>query len=328
MALITRRAATAGLTAATLVPGSRIARAQAVYPPPGQTIKVVVPFVAGGSTDIVGRVVADRLSAKWNTQFVVENVPGAGANIGIDRVTKAPADGLTLLVISPNLALNRFMYSRLSYDPDRDITPLSQVVSVPNLLCVKKALPVNSVAELIAYAKANPGKLNYASSGVGTTIHLSAELFKRMTGTDMVHVTYRGSTPALTDLVGGSVDLMFDNIPTSINLARDGQIKPIAITTAKRSTIAPEYPPVADTLPGYDTTSWFGIGVRSGTPKAICDIIERDVRALCQEKTVKDRFASLVAETVGSSSAEFSAYVSAERDKWGKLITDLKIKAD
>ena len=328
MAGITRRTLTGGLTAATLVPGLRVAHAQPSYPPAGQTIKVVVPYVAGGSTDIVGRVVAERLSAMWNAQLVVENVPGAGANIGMDRVAKGPTDGTMLLVISPNLALNRFMYSRLSYDPDRDITPISQVVSVPNLLCVRKTLPVNSVAELIAYAKANPGKLNYASSGVGTTIHLSAELFKAMTGTDMVHVAYRGSTPAVTDLVGGSVDLMFDNIPTSINLARDGQIKPIAITTAKRSTIAPEFAPIADTLPGYDTTSWFGIGVRTGTPKAICDIIERDVRALCRETPVRDRFASLIADTVGTSSAEFTAYVASERDKWGKLINDLKIKAE
>ena len=237
MAGITRRTLTGGLTAATLVPGLRVAHAQPSYPPAGQTIKVVVPYVAGGSTDIVGRVVAERLSAMWNAQLVVENVPGAGANIGMDRVAKGPTDGTMLLVISPNLALNRFMYSRLSYDPDRDITPISQVVSVPNLLCVRKTLPVNSVAELIAYAKANPGKLNYASSGVGTTIHLSAELFKAMTGTDMVHVAYRGSTPAVTDLVGGSVDLMFDNIPTSINLARDGQISrsPSPPPSARRS---------------------------------------------------------------------------------------------
>ena len=327
MAHITRRAATAGLAAAAIAPWGRTARAQA-YPRAGQTIKVIVPFVAGGSTDIVGRVVAERLSAMWNAQLVVENVPGAGANIGIDRVAKGPTDGTTLLVISPNLALNRHMYAKLAYDPDKDITPISQVVSVPNLLCVRKALPVNSVAELIAYAKANPGKLNYASSGVGTTIHLSAELFKAMTGTDMVHVAYRGSTPAVTDLVGGNVDLMFDNIPTSISLARDGQIKPIAITTAKRSTIAPEFVPVADTVPGYDTTSWFGIGVRTGTPKEIRDIIERDVRALCREQAVKDRFANLIADTVGGSSADFAAYVAAESAKWGKLIGDLKIKAE
>jgi tripartite-type tricarboxylate transporter receptor subunit TctC len=199
---------------------------------------------------------------------------------------------------------------------------------VPNLLCVRKDLPVNSVAELIAYAKANPGKLNYASSGNGTTIHLSAELFKSMTGIDMVHVAYRGSAPALNDLVGQKVDLMFDNITSIIGQARAGSVKPLAITLAQRSSLAPEYPPIADTLPGYSTTSWTGVGVRAGTPKEICDKIEADTRTICQDPLLKERLAGLVAETVGSNATETVAYIASERDKWGKLITDIKLKLE
>lgn len=326
-ARITRRAATAGLAAAAILPGTGKARAQA-YPPAGQTIKVVVPFVAGGTTDIVGRVVAERLSAIWGVPFIVENVPGAGANLGMERVAKGPADGTVLVVVTPNLAINQFMYSKMPFDPEKDITPLCQVISVPNLLCVRNSLPVNSVAELIAYAKVNPGKLNFASSGVGTSIHLSAELFKRMTGAEMAHVAYRGSPPALTDLIGGQVDLMFDNIPTCVNLAREGKIRPLGVTTAKRSAVVPEYPAIAETLPGYDATSFFGIGVPSGVPQAIRDRIERDVRELSQEKSVKERFAALAVETVGSSGQEFAAFIAAERERWGKIITELKIKVD
>ncbi len=325
---ITRRTAAAGLAAAAIAPGLGRARAQGVYPPPGQTIKVVVPFVAGGTTDITGRVVADRLSQMWNVPFVVENVPGAGANLGMERVAKGPADGTVLVVVTPNLAINQFMYSKMPFDPEKDVTPISQVINVPNLLCVRNSLPVNNVAELIAYAKANPGKLNYASSGVGTSIHLSAELFKRMTGVEMAHVVYRGSPPALTDLIGGAVDLMFDNIPTCVNLAREGKIRALGVTTSKRSTVAPEYPAIAETVPGYDATSFFGIGVPSGVPQAIKDMIERDVRALSQDKAVKDRFATLAVETVGSSSKEFSSFIAFERERWGKIITELKIKAD
>lgn len=326
-ARITRRAATAGLAAAAILPGIGKARAQ-TYPPAGQTIKVVVPFVAGGTTDIVGRVVAERLSAMWGVPFIVENVPGAGANLGMERVAKGPADGTVLVVVTPNLAINQFMYSKMPFDPEKDITPLCQVISVPNLLCVRNSLPVNSMAELIAYAKANPGKLNFASSGVGTSIHLSAELFKRMTGAEMAHVAYRGSPPALTDLIGGQVDLMFDNIPTCVNLAREGKIRPLGVTTAKRSAVVPEYPAIAETLPGYDATSFFGIGVPSGVPQAIRDRIERDVRELSQEKSVKERFAALAVETVGSSGQEFAAFIAAERERWGKIITELKIKVD
>jgi tripartite-type tricarboxylate transporter receptor subunit TctC len=322
---IARRTFMAGLGTTGLAFATCRVLAQQSYPA-GLTIKFVVPFPAGGTVDFVGRIVADRLGALWKVATVVENVPGAGGNIGIDRVAKGPTDGTQILIVPPGIATNQFMSSRLAYDPERDIVPLSQVASLPNLLCARKGLPVDSVAALIAYAKANPGKLNYASSGVGTTLHLSAELFKRMAGVDMVHVAYRGGAPALNDLVGGNVDLIFANIPTIIGQARAGAVKPLGITISRRSSFAPEYPPIADAVPGYDVTSWSGVGVRAGTPKEICDTIERDTRAVCQEQVVRERLGTQVAETIGSSAMDFANYIAEERKKWGKLISDLNLR--
>jgi tripartite-type tricarboxylate transporter receptor subunit TctC len=325
---LTRRTFTAGLAAAGAGSlGAGLTCAQQSYPA-GLTVKFIVGFPAGGAQDIVGRVIADRLGALWKVPTVVENVAGAGGNLAIDRVAKGPADGTQICIVPPGLATNQFLYNRLPFDPEKDIIPLAHVASVPNLLCVRKNLPVDSVAELIAYAKANPGKLNYASSGIGTTVHLSAELFKSMAGVNMVHVAYRGSAPALNDLVGQNVDLMFDNITSIIGQARAGAVKPLGITLTKRSSLAPEYPPIAETVPGYDTTSWTGVGVRAGTPKAICDKIEADTKTICQDPVLKERLAGLVAEAVGAGAADFTAYVAAERAKWGKLITGLKLRVE
>jgi tripartite-type tricarboxylate transporter receptor subunit TctC len=308
-------------------PVARTAEAQQGYPA-GLTVKFVVPFPAGGAQDIVGRVIADRLGTLWKVPTIIENVPGAGGNIGIDRVAKGATDGTQILIVPPGLATNQFLYNRLAYDPDKDLVPLGLVATVANLLCVRKDLPVNSVAELVAYAKANPGKLNYASSGVGTTVHLSAELFKRMVGVEMVHVAYRGSAPALNDLVGQNVDLMFDNITSIIGQARAGAVKPLAITTLQPSTLAPEYETVAATVPGFDTASWTGVAVKAGTPKEICAKIEADTRVICQDPLLKERLAALIAETVSMNGTEFSTFVAAERTKWGKLVTDLKIRME
>jgi tripartite-type tricarboxylate transporter receptor subunit TctC len=327
MTHITRRTFSAGL-ATTGLGLSTSAGAQTAAYPAGLTIKVVVPYPPGGATDIVGRMIADRLAAKWKTTVIVDNVPGAGANIGMTRVAQAPADGLNILIVPPNITTNPFLYEKMAFDAEKDIVPLSQVISQPNLLCVRKDLPVNSVAELIAYCKANPGKLNYASSGVGTTIHLSAELFKAMAGVDMTHIPYKGSPQAVSDLLGGQVDLMFDNMPSIIPHAKSGAVKPLGITTATRSPTAPEYAPIADIIPGYAVSSWFGVGVRSGTPQPIQDLIETSVREACTEAVTKERFGSLHAITIGSSKSDFQAFVASERTKWGKLITDLKIRAE
>ena len=325
MAETTRRTFAAGLAAAGLLPIAGAARAQQGYPS-GATIKFIVGYPAGGGQDVVGRIVADRLGALWKVPTIVENISGAAANLGMDRVAKGPTDGTQILIVPPNISTNQFLYPRMPFNPETDIIPLSLVATLPNLLCVRRDLPVNSVPELIAYAKANPGKLNYSSPGIGTTVHLSAELFKRMTGVEWAAVHYRGSAPALNDLVAQNTDLMFDNITSIINQVRAGTVKAIGITTLKRYPLAPEFVPVADTLPGFDTMSFSGVGVRAGTPKAICDKIEADTRTVCKDPLLRERLAGLIAETVGSSAAEFAAYIVSERAKWGKLITDLKLR--
>ena len=322
---ISRRTAALGLASAALLPGG--ARAQAPYPG-NQTIRVIVPFAAGGTTDITGRTLADRLGAKWGTSVIVENVPGGGTNIGIDRVAKSAPDGTTLGIIVPSLAINPFLMARMPYDPEKDIQPISLTVRIPNLLVVRKDLPVNSVAEFIAYLKVNPGKLNFASAGVGSTIHLSGEIFKRMTGTEMTHVPYRGAGPAVNDLVGGQVDVMFADIPTVINLVRGGQLKGLGVTLGQRYSLAPEFPSIAETVPGYDVFSYFGVGVRTGTPEAIVRKLEADCIAVAREPAVRERLAAVSAEVVGSTAAEFAALYKIEREKWGKLITDLRLRIE
>ena len=328
MSHLTRRTAigtglAAGLSGIGL---PRFARAEGY--PGSMTVRVVVPFPPAGATDIVGRAVSDGLGAYWKTTTLVDNVPGAGANIGMDRVSKGPVDGSVILIVPPNITTNQFLYQKLTFSPDNDIIPVSQVAQLPNLLCVRKGLPVKSVADLIAYAKANPGKLNFASSGVGTTIHLSGELFKKLAGVDMVHVAYRGSAPAVSDMIAGNVDVMFDNLPSIGPQAAAGNVIGIAVTSAEKSAFAPDYPTVAETLPGYDVQSWFGVGVRSGTPQPIIDALEASVIAVAKGDEFRKRLAGGLITPVGSSAKEFQAYVIAERKRWGQLITDLKIKVE
>ncbi|MEQ1648661.1 MAG: tripartite tricarboxylate transporter substrate binding protein [Hyphomicrobiaceae bacterium] len=326
MTKITRRTMVGGAAATGMgLAMPHIARAQGY--PGTQTIKIVVPYPAGGSTDIVGRTVADALATLWKTTVVVENVAGAGANVGMDRVAKGPADGTTLLVIPPNITTNQFLYQKMLFDPEKDIVPICQVSSLSNLLTTKKDLKFASVKDFITHLKANPGKINFASSGIGTTIHLSAEMFKRMAGVDMVHVAYRGSAPALNDLVGGQVDVMFDNLPSVYPHVKAGTLNGIAVTAAKKVSFAPEFPTVAETVPGFDVQSWFGIGVRSGTSAEIIKKIETDIIAICKQADVRERLARASMETVGSAQPEFIKWVDIERKRWGQLITDLKITA-
>jgi tripartite-type tricarboxylate transporter receptor subunit TctC len=328
MIRLDRRRTLAGL-AASGVFAPAIVKAQGAYPA-GQTIKIVVPYPAGGATDIVGRTVADALADLWKTPVVVENVSGAGGNVGMDRVAKGPADGTQLYVVPPNAATNQFLYAKMAFDMEKDLVPLSQVSRFCNIACVKKALggEIKSIKDLIDYAKKNPGKLNYASSGVGTTIHLSAELFKSMAGVDMVQVVYRGSAPAVQDIVGGQVDVMFDNLPSIYPQVTAGNVVGLAVTQGTKSRFAPDLPTVAETLPGYDVQSWFGIGVRAGIPAEIAKKIETDVMAVCKTDAVIQRLAQAGMETVGSSKAEFDGWIATERKRWGGLIADLKIKVE
>ncbi|MDX2203080.1 MAG: tripartite tricarboxylate transporter substrate-binding protein [Hyphomicrobiaceae bacterium] len=326
MKLVTRRTAIATVAAGVFAPA--LVRAQGTYPA-GQTLKIIVPYPAGGATDIVGRAVADALAELWKVTVVVENVSGAGANLGMDRAAKGPTDGTVMFVVPPNISTNQFLYAKLAYDPEKDLMPLAQVSRFCNLLTLKKALgaELKTVKDFIDYAKKNAGKLNYASSGVGTTIHLSAELFKRMTGVEMTHVAYRGSAPAVQDLVGGQVDVMFDNLPSIYPQVKGGTVHGLAVTQATKSRFAPEFPTVAETVPGYDVQSWFGIGVRSGVSSEIAAIIERDVIAVCKTEPVQARLAKAGMDTVGSTKAEFDAWINTERKRWGDLIVNLNIKA-
>ena len=325
---ISRRSFGTGLAAAALLPSARSARAQGSWPG-SQTIKLIVPYPAGGATDVIGRIVADRLAAMWHTNVIVENIAGAAGSIGMDRVAKGPADGSTLLMVPPQIAINQFLYPKLAFDPEKDLIPIAQVASLPNILVVKKQLAeVNSTKDLIAYAKANPGKLNYASSGAGSTIHLSAELFKSVTGTAMNHIPYRGSAPAVNDLVAGQVDLMFDNATSIIGQVRGATVKALGVTSLKRSPLLPDLPTVSETVAGFDTASWFGIGVRAGVPNDVIEKVEQAANALTQEPIVKERMAGVIADPVVSDRKAFGAFVEAERKKWGTLIKDLNIKLD
>ncbi len=328
MTQATRRDILVGAAALGLAGGAGSHQAAAQAYPGSLTVKVVVPYPPAGATDIVGRAISDALGQLWKTTTIVDNVPGAGANIGMDKVAKGPTDGTQILIVPPNITTNQFLYQKLPFNPETDIIPISQVARLPNLLCVRKGLPVKNVAELIAYAKANPGKLNFASSGVGTTIHLSGEMFKKIAGIEMVHVPYRGSANALNDLIAGQVDLMFDNLPSIEPQARAGNVIGLAITSGTKSPLAPEYPTVAETLPGFDVNSWFGVGVRIGTSQAIVEQLEADVMKVCRQDDVKKRLLTASIESVGSTAKEFAEYIARERKNWGQLITDLKIKID
>jgi tripartite-type tricarboxylate transporter receptor subunit TctC len=322
---VTRRAVSAGILATGLIPTTAV-HAQRRFPG-DQPIKVVVGFPAGGSQDNVGRILAERLSAYWGgAAVVVENVPGAGSNIAFDRVAKGPADGTQILIVPPPLTTNEFLYAKIAYDPVKDFTPIALVVTFPNLLCVRNSLPVKTMPELIAYAKANRGKLNFGSTGVGTSPHLAGEMLKRMAGIDFATVHHRGSAPAINSLLSESVDFVMDNTTSITPHARAGTIRALGITTLKRWPLGEEYVPIADTLPGYEALGFTGVSVRAGTPKAICDRIETAVLAVCNEPAFVERMKGMLAEVAGTGGTAFGAFLASERAKWGRLITDLGIR--
>ena len=320
-----RRSFSAGLAASLALPA--MARAQSAWPQ-GRNIKLIVPFAAGGATDIIARIMADKLGQMWNCSIVVDNKGGAGGNIGTEAAARAEPNGETFLLVSVGLATNPYLYPMLGYDPVGDFAPVSLVAMVPNMLIAGKHLPVTSTAELIAYGKANPGKLTYASSGVGTSIHLSGELFKKLTGVELTHVPYRGSAPAIQDIMGGRVDVMFDNITSSLAQVRGGTLNGLAITTAKRSPFAPELPPVADAVPGYDVSSWFAFFAPKKTPPEMVARMAADTKIALTDPLVKSRLEALAAESVGSTPAELAAFLAKESETWGKLIRDQGIRAE
>ena len=292
--------------------------AYAAYPE--RPVRIIVGYPAGGSTDIVARIIGNWLSQKLGQQFIVENKPGAGNNIGTELVAKATPDGYTLYLVNPANTINATLYKHLNYVFLRDIDPIANVIQVPNVMEVNPSVPVKTVAEFIAYVKANPDKLNIASSGNGTSIHLSGELFKMMTGLKMTHVPYKGSAPMLTDLLGGQVQVTFDNLPSSIAHIKAGKLRALAVTTAKRSPELPDVPTVADTVPGYEASAFFGFGVTHGAATEIVELLNKEINLAIKDPTVQARLKDLGGIPVPGSPGDFGKFLANETAKWEKVV--------
>ena len=287
---------------------------------PVRTVRFIVGYPAGGATDILARLIGQRLSERLGQQFVIENKPGAGNNIGTEAVVNAEPDGYTLLLVNPANAINASLYAHLNFNFIRDIAPVAGFARVPNVMVVPPDFPAKTVAEFIAYAKANPGKVNMASSGNGTSIHLSGELFKAMTGVEMLHVPYRGSAPAITDLLSGRVQVMFDNMPSSISHIKSGSLRALAVTTATRSPELPGVPTVGETVTGYEASAWFGMGAPRNTPAEVVVKLNGEVNAILDEPAMKARIAELGGVSMAGSPADFGKTIAAETEKWEKVV--------
>ena len=302
---------------------------------PNRPVRIVVPFAAGGTTDILARALAPELGKAFGQTFIVDNKPGAGGNIGADMIAKSAPDGYNLLMGTVGThAINAALYPKMTFDPVKDFVPISLVAGVPNVLVMNpakaEAAKISNVADLIRYAKANPGKLNMASSGNGTSIHLSGELFKTMTGTYMVHFPYRGSGPALLDLIGGTMDLMFDNLPSALPQIKAGKLKALAVTSATRSAAVPELPTIAEAGPvkGFEASSWFGLLAPAGTPADIVNRIQQETAKALQSAALKERLLSQGAIPSGNTSAEFAKFIAAETAKWAQVVKASGAKID
>ena len=306
-------------------------------PWPAKPVRIVVPFAAGGTTDILARAIAPELGKAFGQQFIVDNRGGAGGNIGAELVARSAPDGYTLLMGTVGThGINRALYKQLPYDPIKDFAPVTLVASVPNVMVMNtekaRSLGINTVQDFIRYAQANPGKLNMASSGNGTSIHLAGELFKSMTGTYMLHMPYRGSAPALLDMVGGNMDVMFDNLPSSMAHIKGGKLKALAVTSAKRSTALPDVPTVEEAggpaLKGFEASSWFGLLAPAGTPADIVQRVQQEVAKALATPAVKERLLSQGAIPGGNTSAEFASLIDREHRKWAQVVKASGAKVD
>ena len=311
--------------AAALPVVSRIARAQTY---PTRPVRIIIGFAAGGPADIVARLIAQWLSERLGQPFVIENRPGAGTNIATEAVVNAPADGYTLLLVHAANAINATLYDKLNFNFIRDIVPVASLMRAPTVLEVNPSVPAKTVPEFIAYAKANPGKLIMASGGIGAPSHVFGELFKFMTGVDMVHVPYRGGGPALTDLLGGQVQVYFPTTVSSIGYIRAGRLRALAVTTATRSDALPDIPTVGEFLPGYEASFWYGVGVPKNTPAEIVDKLNEAINAGLADPTIKARLADLGGVPMPMSPADFGKLIADETEKWGKVIRAANIKAE
>jgi len=311
--------------AAALLAISSIAWAQAY---PTRPVHLIVGFAAGGPQDIVMRLIGQWLSERLGQSFIIENRPGAGGNVGAEAVVHADPDGYTLLSVSSPNAINATLYTNLNFNFIRDIAPVASIMRVPLVMEVNPSVPVKTVPEFIAYAKANPGKISYASAGIGTPQHVSAEMFKLMTGIEMVHVPYRGAAPALQDLIGGQVQVMIDTTPASMQHIKSGRVRPLAVTTAMRADVLPDLPTVADFVPGYEATSWFGIGVPKKTPEEIIEKLNKEIKAALADPRIKARLVDLGGTVLPGSPAEFGKLIAAETEKWAKVVKFSGAKPD
>jgi len=311
--------------AAVLPAVSRLARAQSY---PTRPVRIIVGFAAGGAADITARIIGQWLSERLGQQFVIENRPGAATNIATEAVVHAPADGYTLLMLSSSHAFNATLYDKLNYNFVRDIAPVAGITQVPSVMEVNSTFQAKTVPEFVAYAKANPGKINMASAGPGASTHIFGELFKMRAGVDLVPVHYRGSVSALTDLIGGQVQVMFDPLPSSIEHIRAGKLRPLAVTTATRLEVLPNVPTVGEFVPGYEAILWQGIGAPKHTPAEIVDKLNQEINAALADPKMKARFADLGYMVHTGSPADFGKLIAEETQKWGKVIRAANIKAD
>ena len=311
--------------AAALPAASRMARAQGY---PTRPVRIVVGFPPAGGADLFARLVGQWLSERLGQQFLIENRPGAAGNIATEAVVRAPADGYTLLLVTIPNVINATLYDRLNYNFIRDIAPVASIDRVPNVMEVHPSVPTRTVPEFIAYAKANPGKINMASSGNGTSQHVAGELFKMMTGVNLVIVPYRGAGPALVDLLAGQVQIMFDTLSGSIGHIRAGKLRALAVTTEHRSPALPDVPTVAETVPGYEASTFHGMGAPRNTPPEIIDKLNKEINAGLTDPAIKARIAELGSVPMTMATADFARFIAEETEKWGKVIRAANIKPD
>jgi tripartite-type tricarboxylate transporter receptor subunit TctC len=287
---------------------------------PSQPVRWIVPYTAGGATDVLSRLMCQYLADHLGQPFIVENKPGAGSNIGTQDVINSPPDGYTLLLTSTANAINASFDPTLPYDFAKGIVPVAGLARIPLVLVINNDLPIHDIAEFIAYAKANPGKMSIASSGIGTSLHLSGELFKAMAGVQFTHIPYRGSAPGLTDVMSGQIQGMFDNVTSSFEFAKNGKLRALGVTTRERSATLPDVPPIADTLPGYETASFYGVGAPHDTPRDIVDLLNRQINAALADPTIKARIAELGAIPITGDATQFAAMFTAETERWRKVV--------
>jgi len=312
--------------AAALPAVSRLARAESSYP--SRPVHWIVSFSAGGANDTVARIIGQYLSDHLGQQFIIENRVGAGGNVGMESALSSAPDGYTIAFVGPNNAISATLYEKLPFDFIRDSVPVAGTMRLTNVMVVNPAVPANNVAEFIAYAKANPGKINFASGGVGTSPHLSGELFKAMTGVNLVHVPYRGGAPALTDLLAGQVQVLFDNLPGPIGHIRTGRVRALGVTASKRVDSIPDVPTIGETVPGYEATVWYGIAAPKGTPPEIVEKLNQAVNVVLANPKLQIRLAELGGEPMPMTPAEFGKLVADETEKWAKVVKFAGIKPE